>query len=528
MRPQKNPLGQYFTPRHVADFMVQLLATRTDGKILEPSSGAGVFVAALDAAGYSDITAVEIDREIVDYTCQALHIASFVSWTPNDRFDAIIGNPPYIRWKNLGEGQRAEIQRSPYWGELLNSLSDYLMVFIVKAVDLLRPGGELIFITPSFWFHTQHSQAVRDHLMKNGSFSNIIHFGEARVFDGVSSAIVIFRYVKDLDSSQQINYHTYVGQRRVPVDLRLDDPSQFSTTAIPQFEVNSHWTLATHDEQKRQDDFENWAGSFSAGQSTLFDIEHTPLLGEFVTIANGMVSGLDRAFRAPDELLESLSDREQMAIRKVSKAADLQRLFTRKFSHYIDLPSGLSQSEVRTKFPRIYRHLTNFREQLEARYSYDRQLPFWEWAFRRSEKFFLDGSSKLFVPCKERLTNKTHVRFSLTVRDTIATQDVTAISPLKETRESIEYFAAFLTLDEVTDWVRQRGLMKGGVAEFSERPIAAIPFRSIDWTNDREVAAHNEITNLVKGVRRGGVGESSFQQIRRVFENQLGLNPQHS
>jgi len=528
MSQQKNPLGQYFTPRHVAEFMVQLLATRTDGKVLEPSAGAGVFVAALNAAGYSNITAVEIDQEIVDYTCQSLHLASFVSWTQNEQFDAIIGNPPYIRWKNLGDDERAEIQLSPYWGKLLNSLADYLMVFIVKAVDLLRSGGELIFITPSFWFHTQHSQAVRDYLLEHGSFSNVIQFGEAKVFDGVSSAIVIFRYVKDLDASHQINYHTYVGPRKIPANLGLDDPTQFSSTAIPQFRVNSHWTLATHDEQRRQDDFENWANSSSAVQSTLFDTEQALSLGEFVTIANGMVSGLDRAFRAPDELLESLSDRERTAIRKVSKAADLQRLFTRKFSLYIDLPSGLSQTEVRTKFPRIYRHLTKFREQLEARYSYDRELPFWEWAFRRSEKFFLDESSKLFVPCKERLTNKTHVRFSLTVRDTIATQDVSAISPHKDTRESIEYFAAFLTLDEVTDWVRQRGLMKGGIAEFSERPIAAIPFRSIDWTNDREIAAHNEITNIVKGVRRGGVGESSFQQIRRVFETELGLAPKHS
>jgi len=508
--------------------MVRLLSSPTNGKVLEPSAGAGVFVAALDAAGYTDVTAVEIDREIVDYTCRSLHIGSFVSWIQSERFDAVIGNPPYIRWKNLEEDQRAEIQRSAYWGELLNSLSDYLMVFIVKAVDLLRTGGELIFITPSFWFHTQHSQSVRDYLVKHGSFSNIIHFGEAKVFDGVSSAIVIFRYVKNLDASHQISYHTYVGQRKIPANLRLDDPTQFSSTAIPQFRVNSHWTLATHDEQRRQDDFENWANSFRAVRSTLFDTEQAPSLGEFVTIANGMVSGFDRAFRAPDELLETLSDRERTAIRKVSKAADLQRLFTRKFSLYIDLPSGLSQTEVRTKYPRIYRHLTKFREQLEARYSYDRELPFWEWAFRRSEKFFLDESSKLFVPCKERLTNKTHVRFSLTVKDTIATQDVTAIAPLSSTRESIEYLAAFLTLDEVTEWVRQRGLIKGGIAEFSERPIAAIPFRSIDWTNDREIAAHNEISNLVKGVRRGGVGESSFQQIRRVFEAELGLAPKDS
>jgi hypothetical protein len=35
--------------------------------------------------------------------------------------------------------------------------------------------------------------------------------------------------------------------------------------------------------------------------------------------------------------------------------------------------------------------------------------------------------------------------------------------------------------------------MKGGVAEFSERPLAGIPFRRINWEDKQEVRLHDQI-----------------------------------
>lgn len=40
----KNKFGQYFTPKVVADFMIDLADVSTDAKILEPSCGEGVFL----------------------------------------------------------------------------------------------------------------------------------------------------------------------------------------------------------------------------------------------------------------------------------------------------------------------------------------------------------------------------------------------------------------------------------------------------------------------------------------------------
>lgn len=39
---------------------------------------------------------------------------------------------------------------------------------------------------------------------------------------------------------------------------------------------------------------------------------------------------------------------------------------------------------------------------------------------------------------------------------------------------------------------------KGSIVEFSEKPIASIPFRKINWQNAREVQLHDAITENVK------------------------------
>ena len=96
---EKNKYGQYFTIQSIARFMVDLIHHNHDARILEPSCGKGVFLDALTNAGFTNIDAYEIDRNIGNpYPC--VKYESFIS-APLNQYDVVIGNPPYIRWKNL-------------------------------------------------------------------------------------------------------------------------------------------------------------------------------------------------------------------------------------------------------------------------------------------------------------------------------------------------------------------------------------------------------------------------------------------
>jgi adenine-specific DNA-methyltransferase len=510
----KNDHGQYFTPPTVAAAMVGLLAADSTAPVLEPCSGEGVFLAALADAGFTNVQGVEIDERLDHGPHFEVENASFVSWQPEQRFAAVIGNPPYIRWKNLGSDQQTEIKKHHLWGTLFNSLSDYLTVFIAGAIELLEDGGELVFITPSFWMGTQHSGNLREWMLQRGCLTDLVVFGESEVFKGVASAIVIFRFVKG-QKAATINRYKFVGRRRIGAEVALADPAQFERDVIPQFQRGKHWTVASAAEQAEADNLE--AACVAVSDEMLVENAAIQRLGSYVEIANGMVSGLDKAFRFPDELIPTLNEAESAALMPVLKARDLKQIQPQKESFYIDVPLGLSEGEFERSYPHFVEHFAPHVEALKRRYAYNRELPYWEWAFRRSEKFLKSPVGKGFVPCKERLTSRPSVRFALAGPNVIATQDMTAFAPLEGVRESIEYIVGYLCLPQVSDWVRLRGLMKGGVAEFSERPLASIPFRFIDWDDADDVALHDAVQQIVKVAAEEGNVDSAVRALAELF-----------
>lgn len=522
----KNILGQYFTPSFVARIMVDLIESPRESKVLEPSAGEGVFLDVLHEAGYSNIEGIEIDSSLKQNMIHTVHNSSFVSWLKGGEYSVVIGNPPYIRWKNLEEFQKNEIKEHPLWGVLFNSLSDYLTVFIANAIQNLRDGGELIFITPSFWMHTLHSENLRSWMLSQGTFSHIINFGESNVFQGVSSSIIIFRFVKNVQV-QEIQFYEYNGPRRVPESISLNG-DEFKKFMIPQFSSGEQWIFA--DQQSLNDIAELEAAcTMTVDADNLFEerTHRVAFLGDYVHIANGMVSGLDKAFRW-DAPIDNLSEAEQSALATVVKGKDIKNIYMEGSSRYIDIPEGLTESDVASKYPSLYEQLVSYKEKLMERYSYQRSLPFWEWAFKRSQKYFYTEMPKIFIPCKERVTNKESARFCLVPPGVVATQDVTAFSPLMETKESIEYILAYLVHPRVTSWYRYKGLMKGGIAEFSEKPLSSIPFRYIDWDDDEDIAFHDIVTDAIReSVSENMAYEEIIVRITNLFKSAKSRSVQY-
>ncbi|MEN9912448.1 MAG: hypothetical protein RI956_892, partial [Pseudomonadota bacterium] len=191
----KNKFGQYFTPKVVADFMIEMANISEKSRILEPSCGKGVFLDLLKQKGFNDLTAFEIDQELAQkFDC--VKYESFVSAKIDEKFDLIIGNPPYIRWKNLEDELKQELSNNPIWNKYFNSLCDYLYIFILKSIELLNENGELIFICPEYWMNTTHSISLRNYMVQNGYFEEIYHFNETPIFDKVTVSIVIFKFIK--------------------------------------------------------------------------------------------------------------------------------------------------------------------------------------------------------------------------------------------------------------------------------------------------------------------------------------------
>lgn len=113
------------------------------GKILEPGMGSGLFAVASPShiMEQSRYTGVEMDKLTARIAGHLLPEASILSADfvkqklPDDFFDLAIGNPPFAATKILDD---------PRYKKYRFMLHDY---FFAKALDKIRPGGMLVFVT---------------------------------------------------------------------------------------------------------------------------------------------------------------------------------------------------------------------------------------------------------------------------------------------------------------------------------------------------------------------------------------------
>jgi adenine-specific DNA-methyltransferase len=494
----KNKYGQYFTPEIVANFMVDLADLSANTKILEPACGQGVFLELLKNRGFSHITAFEIDATLSTNYAFVKH-ESFISSDIKEKFDLIIGNPPYIRWKNLEQTLKDELTINPLWNKYFNSLCDYLYIFILKSVELLEEKGQLIFICPEYWLNTKHSLTLRNYLVQNGYFEKIFHFNETPIFEKVTTSTIIFKYIKSQRKKTTIAVSKYFSRQKLTQEMLINLKNKIvdkntEHLDVAQFTTNSHWCLCSNNIKEKLGLFEK---SCKNKPTTPFLFEHHEYnyctIGDVCDIGNGLVSGLDKAFQINEH---SLNLAEQLALLRVVKAKDIQPFYHENITSYFYIPNNLTEEEFKRIYPYFYQQLQPYRLELEKRYQYKQIIPYWKWVFPRNYKLFSRDEKRVFVPCKERISHKDYFRFAVVEKDIYPTQDVTGLFRKKDTKESLEYIACLLNNYRVFDWLKTKGVIKGNIVEFSEKPLASIPFRAIDWNRKEEVEIHQQITQL--------------------------------
>ena len=172
-------LGQIFTPPAVVKAMLAL--RHNAGRTLEPACGDGAFFSQLHNA---------VGLEIDPAHCPpgALN-QDFFAYPEQEKFATVIGNPPYVRFQDIPPSTRRLLK-----SDLLDGRSNLYLFFIEKAVRLLQPGGELIFITPRDFLKATGAVRLNRWLFERGTITHALELGDARVFSGALPNCMIWRY----------------------------------------------------------------------------------------------------------------------------------------------------------------------------------------------------------------------------------------------------------------------------------------------------------------------------------------------
>lgn len=171
-----NSIGQVFTPDYIAEFMVKNLVEflKREGRedkipaftVLEPAAGEGVFLKYLYNNHFSNITAYELDnclqRELQKkFPTIEFRFENFFSTGTDEKFDLIIGNPPY-----LGQNYNAEVfqeynKKFPICAKYFVGNMDLFYYFIHLGIEKLKPGGLLSFITTNYWITKSKKTGIK-------------------------------------------------------------------------------------------------------------------------------------------------------------------------------------------------------------------------------------------------------------------------------------------------------------------------------------------------------------------------------
>jgi len=388
------PLGVVYTPPEVTEPMTgvaldPLLRGRTADEIrairvCDPAIGEGAFlIAAVDlitqhlvAAGIdaddarraatSCVHGVDVDPRAVAAARLALGArddqlqigdALALDWPlafpavfARGGFDAVIGNPPYVRQEHLA--QRKPLLRG---FACYDGSADLYVYFVELAHRLARPGGRFCLITPNKWLTAGYARALRAHLAAERSVEGVVDLGRAALFG-------------DADAFPCIVWGTAGAPRDTPIQAARPEPGALRARARTQAHIELAGVGAPHPRDRWR--AEPWHIDAPGDRALLDQLEQRwPALRDVVPgrPARGVVTGCNRAFvldRPTRDRLLAAEPGATALIHPFLKGRDLRRWLPAEPERWILLVDRGTQL---AHLPAIEAHLARYRAALEPR-----------------------------------------------------------------------------------------------------------------------------------------------------------------
>ena len=303
--------GGYYTPLDLATYIAKWALHGQPQTVLEPSCGDGVFAQALVNAGVTDktaLTAFELfDEEAVkaQARCKALaglnaevQSRDFLKWAipqlagGHELFDAVLGNPPFVRYQYLPESSQ-QLAASIF--KLLRlsftKHTNAWVPFVLASIAMLKPGGRLGMILPAEIIHVAHAQTLRTYLGETCSRLLIIDPEEIWFEGTLQGAVIFFAEKKEApdDHSDGLGIAKVSGRKFLQEnpEILFDQ-----TLRINGKTVEGKWTRAL---------------LTTAERSLLDDLCKHPQVHRFDEVAQvdvGIVTGANKFFLVDDNTVE--------------------------------------------------------------------------------------------------------------------------------------------------------------------------------------------------------------------------------
>lgn len=210
--------GGFYTPKPIADFILKWAFNGSiDYDILEPSCGDGVFLKSIKENNYkfNTVTAIEFDpieaekAKKIKLTNSNVINTDFHEFcnSTKEKFDIIVGNPPYIRYQYFDKEQQDEAEKIFKRVNLKYSkLTNAWVSFVIGSSFLLKEEkGKIAFVLPAELLQVTYAQQLRDYLADYFNKITIISFKKL-VFPDIQQEVILLLCEKNKTNDKFVEH----------------------------------------------------------------------------------------------------------------------------------------------------------------------------------------------------------------------------------------------------------------------------------------------------------------------------------
>jgi adenine-specific DNA-methyltransferase len=247
--------GGYYTPKEITHFLCNWAIKKDTRKVLEPSCGDGNFVEetihkfkelGVDEENIKGrIKAVELIEEealkaklraeelgVNSTTIVNSDIFHYLNSNRVDRYDVVLGNPPFIRYQSFPKEHRElAISMMRELGLKPNKLTNIWVPFLVISASVLKSNGKLAMVIPAELFQVKYAAETRVFLSNFFDRITIITF-KRLVFKNIQQEVLLMLCEKktaknkgirvieceNLDDLKEVNFKEINGTSVKPID----------------------------------------------------------------------------------------------------------------------------------------------------------------------------------------------------------------------------------------------------------------------------------------------------------------------
>ncbi|MBE7435827.1 MAG: Eco57I restriction-modification methylase domain-containing protein [Anaerolineales bacterium] len=413
-------------------------------------------------------------------------------------FDAVIGNPPYIRIQTLQESSPIDVEFFKKRYEAASKGNyDIYVVFVEKGLDVLNKNGRLGFILPHKFFNAQYGEPIRGVIANGKHLAKVVHFGDQQVFESATT----YTCLLFLDKTAREDFEFTKVENLADWRVLQAQTSEVSETSDVSGMIDAKQVTSNE-----------W--NFSAGgNAVLFEkLGQMPVkLGDISKIFVGTQTSADDVFVLDDcviqgDLVEGTSKSLEKRV-KVEKDILVPFLYgkqIRKYqpvntTSYLICPYDITRERSKLfdtakikKFPKAFLYLAENKEALEQREKGKFKTANWyAFGYPKSMNFF--QVPKLIVPDYNNAPS-----FTLDVDGNfyktgygVILEETSLISPL--------YVLGLLNSKLLFKFLLSIGTtLRGGYVRFWTQFIKNLPIRPINFDDPADKARHDKLVSLVE------------------------------